>query len=120
MQALRSIAVSVTLTVGSLTALAAWAGSAVEGSGFISVKASTLKWADAPSIGHGAKIAVIEGDLKAVKPFIFRLKVPANLRIGVHTHPVAERVTILGLTTSPLETSSTLRGPRSTSPATPS
>jgi hypothetical protein len=95
MKTFKSIAVSVALTVGSLTAPAAWAGSAAEGPAFISVKASTLKWADAPSVGPGAKIAVIEGDLKAAEPFIFRLKVPANFKVGVHTHPLVERVTVI-------------------------
>jgi quercetin dioxygenase-like cupin family protein len=57
--------------------------------------ASGLKWADAPSVGPGAQIAVIEGDLKAAEPITFRLKLPPNLKIGVHTHPVFERVTVL-------------------------
>lgn len=57
--------------------------------------ASELKWADAPSVGPGAQIAVIEGDLKAAVPITFRLKLPPNLKVGVHTHPVFERVTVL-------------------------
>jgi quercetin dioxygenase-like cupin family protein len=57
--------------------------------------ASELKWADAPSVGPGAQIAVIEGDLKAAAPMTFRLKLPPDLKIGVHTHPVFERVTVV-------------------------
>lgn len=95
MNAFKSVLVSVTLAVGSLTAAAAWAGSAAEGPGLISVVSSELKWSDAPSVGPGAKIAVIEGDLKAAAPFTFRLKLPPNLKIGVHTHPVLERVTVI-------------------------
>ena len=95
MNPFKSVLVSVTLAVGLLTGPAAWAGSAAEGPAFISVEASKLKWSDAPSVGPGAKIAVIEGDLKAATPFTFRLKVPANFKIGVHTHPVVERVTVI-------------------------
>ena len=95
MNAVKSVLVSVALAVGSLMALAAWVGSAAEGPAFISVKASELKWADAPSVGPGAKIAVIEGDLKAPVPYTFRLKVPADFKIALHTHPVVERVTII-------------------------
>lgn len=95
MNAFKSVLVLVTLAVGSLTAPAAWADSHDKGPGFISVVSSQLKWSDAPSVGPGAKIAVIEGDLKAAAPFTFRLKLPPNLKIGVHTHPVFERVTVI-------------------------
>ena len=63
--------------------------------GHVSILPSELKWSDAPSVAPGAQIAVIEGDLKAAAPFTFRLKLPANSRIGVHTHPVVERVTVI-------------------------
>lgn len=95
MKTFESIVVSIALTAGTLTALSAGAGSAGERPAFISVKASELKWADAPSVGPGAKIAVIEGDLKSAEPYTFRLKVPENFKIGVHTHPVPERVTVI-------------------------
>lgn len=71
------------------------AQSADKGGGFISVKASEIKWANAPSIGPGAKVAVLEGDPKAAAPFTMRLKLPPGLKIGVHTHPAVERVTVL-------------------------
>ena len=95
MKAVKSMAVAVAIAAGALTVLSASTGSAGEAPGFISVEASKLKWADAPSVGPGAKIAVIEGDLKASEPITFRLKVPANSKIAVHTHPTAERVTVL-------------------------
>ena len=95
MKPVKSMAVALAFTAGVLTALCAWAASAAEAPGFISVEASKLKWTDAPSVGPGAKIAVIEGDLKSSEPMTFRLKVPANSKVGVHTHPTAERVTVL-------------------------
>jgi quercetin dioxygenase-like cupin family protein len=66
-----------------------------EETGLIAATAPDLQWTAAPSVGPGAMIAVIEGDLKAAAPFTFRLKVPANSTIGVHTHPVTERVTVI-------------------------
>lgn len=63
--------------------------------GHISVLPSELKWAPAPSVGPGAQIAVIEGDLKAAAPFTFRLKLPPNFKVRVHTHPVFERFTVM-------------------------
>lgn len=95
MNAFKSVLVSVTLAVGSSAAAAAWGESGAEGPGFISVVSSQLKWSDAPSVGPGAKIAVIEGDLKAAAPFTFRLKLPPNFKIAVHTHPLFERVTVI-------------------------
>lgn len=63
--------------------------------GHISILPADLKWQPAPSVGPGAEVAVIEGDLKSEAPFTFRLKLPANFRVGVHTHPVVERVTVM-------------------------
>ncbi|PAU63891.1 cupin [Pseudomonas sp. PIC25] len=62
---------------------------------FIAAKSSELNWVPAPSVGPGAMLAVIEGDPKTGDPFTMRLKLPANTRIGVHTHPVTERVTVI-------------------------
>lgn len=95
MNIVSSVAVTIALASGSLAAPIVWADSHSQGSGFISVMASELKWADAPSVGPGAQIAIIEGDLKAAVPITFRLKLPPGLKVGVHTHPVFERVTVI-------------------------
>ena len=95
MNAFKTIAISIMLVMGPTSISVARAGSAAEKPAFISVEASKLKWVDAPSVGPGAKIALIEGDLKAAEPFTFRLKLPPNLKVGVHTHPTFERVTII-------------------------
>jgi hypothetical protein len=95
MNAFKTIAVSIILAVGSFWSFSAWADSHAQKPSFISAKASEIKWTDAPSVGPGAKIAVIEGDLKSAAPFTFRLLVPAGLKLGVHTHPTFERVTII-------------------------
>ena len=79
----------------SLIAAAAQAAEKSHAEGHISVLPTDLRWAPAPSVGPGAQIAVIEGDLKAAAPFTFRLKLPPNSKIGVHTHPVVERVTVI-------------------------
>ncbi|MDR8363214.1 cupin domain-containing protein [Pseudomonas sp. JL3] len=91
MSAPKAVAVLLALlNAGSLgsTALA-------EETGFIAATSSELQWKAAPAVGPGAMIAVIEGDLKAAEPFTLRLKLPANTKIGVHTHPVTERVTVI-------------------------
>lgn len=91
MTPLKSVAVSLTLLGGSLLA----AGPLAADPALIAAVSSELQWAAAPSVGPGAMIAVIEGDLKTAEPFTFRLKLPANSKIGVHTHPVTERVTVI-------------------------
>lgn len=62
---------------------------------YTAVMQRDIKWQDAPSIGPGAKTAVIQGDPKSSGPFVMRLKLPPNTTIGVHTHPAAENVTVL-------------------------
>lgn len=71
------------------------AADATKEKGFVAIKASEIKWVDAPSVGPGAKIAILEGDPKAPAPFTMRLKLPPKMKIGVHTHPAVERVTVL-------------------------
>ncbi|VVO33862.1 cupin domain-containing protein [Pseudomonas fluorescens] len=94
MYTLRVFVASSALTLAALMTSAA-SGAEQPMAGHISVLPSDLKWSDAPSVAPGAQIVVIEGDLKAADPFTFRLKLPANSKIGVHTHPVVERVTVI-------------------------
>jgi len=54
-----------------------------------------LKWASMPSLPCGAQIAVIEGPMNEEKPFIFRLKFPADCKIAAHWHPAIEHVTVI-------------------------
>ena len=75
--------------------LPAQAQTAYSGHGHVMVSPEELKWADAPSVGPGAKIAVIEGPLNQAVPFTFRLRMPANMKIAPHVHPAYERVTVL-------------------------
>jgi mannose-6-phosphate isomerase-like protein (cupin superfamily) len=56
--------------------------------------AKDLKWNDTPAL-PGAKIAVIEGPLNEAKPFILRLKLPANYKIAPHYHTAIEHVTVI-------------------------
>ena len=62
---------------------------------YTAVMKKDIKWQDAPSIGPGAKTAVIDGDPKSSGPFVMRLKVPPKTTIKLHTHPASENVTIL-------------------------
>ena len=62
---------------------------------YTAVMTKDVKWQDAPSIGPGAKSAIVHGDPKSSGPFVMRLKVPPKTTIKVHTHPADENVTIL-------------------------
>lgn len=89
MNTVKAAAAGVALGLGSLIALPTW------GVEYTAVIPSDIQWKDAPSIGPGAKIAVIHGDPKSAGPFVMRLKVPPKTKLGVHTHPANENVTIL-------------------------
>jgi hypothetical protein len=95
MHALNWVVVAAAVGMSGVSSTVISADAPAKGTGFISVKASEIKWVDAPSVGPGAQIAILEGDLKAAAPFTMRLKLPANFKIGVHTHPAVERVTVL-------------------------
>jgi quercetin dioxygenase-like cupin family protein len=88
------IAASTAIALGALIMAPALAANPAT-KDFISIVPSEIKWVDAPSIGPGAKLAVLEGDLKQAAPFTIRLKLPPNFKIPVHTHPEFERVTVL-------------------------
>ncbi|MFS8980805.1 cupin domain-containing protein [Cupriavidus necator] len=94
MRNLRMIEASTACALGALIMTPALAAEpAMEG--HISIVPSEVKWTEAPSIGPGAKLAVLEGDLKQAAPFTMRIKLPPNFKIPAHTHPVFERVTVL-------------------------
>lgn len=81
--------------VGVAFGLGAFSAAPVLGAEYTAVMPPDIKWTDAPSIGPGAKTAVIDGDPKSSGPFVLRLKVPPKTKIRVHTHPADENVTIL-------------------------
>ena len=63
---------------------------------FQTYAASDIVWKDGPaSLGKGAQIAVLEGDPSKEGPFVFRVKAPDGFLIKPHTHPRAERVTVI-------------------------
>lgn len=80
---------------GLALSLGALVSAPVSAAEYTAVMQPDIKWTDAPSIGPGAKTAVIDGDPKSSGPFVMRLKVPPKTRIKVHTHPADENVTIL-------------------------
>lgn len=89
MKAVKIAAVGFALVLGAFMAAPVWAAE------YTAVMAPDIKWNDAPSIGPGAKAAVIDGDPKSSGSFVMRLKVPPKTKIGVHTHPADENVTVL-------------------------
>lgn len=89
MNAIKIAAVGFALGLGGFMATPVWAAE------YTAVTLHDIKWNDAPSIGPGAKTAVIHGDPKSSGPFVMRLKVPPNTKVKVHTHPADENVTVL-------------------------
>jgi len=89
MNKVKIAAVGLTLGLGGLIA------TPVSAEEYTAVMLRDIKWQDAPSIGPGAKTAVIDGDPKSSGPFVIRLKLPPKTTIGLHTHPATENVTVL-------------------------
>ncbi|MEY2539018.1 MAG: hypothetical protein QOG67_2758 [Verrucomicrobiota bacterium] len=60
------------------------------------VTPSDLQWVDAPpGLPPGAKMAVLDGDPTKKGSFTVRLQTPSGYKIPPHTHPTAERVTVI-------------------------
>lgn len=92
--------VSILVAFSAVAALAlsggAWAQMPEnQAGGHVMITPDEMQWADAPSLGPGAKIAVLEGTMKDDSPFTAQIKLPANFKIPLHTHPVTERVTVI-------------------------
>jgi quercetin dioxygenase-like cupin family protein len=55
-----------------------------------------LKWGEAPpGLPAGGKMAVLNGDPTQAGAFTVRLKAPAGYKVMPHTHPTAERLTVI-------------------------
>jgi quercetin dioxygenase-like cupin family protein len=54
-----------------------------------------LKWSQPAAYGAGAQLAVVRGDPTKEGMYVVRLKVPAGFKVGPHTHPNDENVTVL-------------------------
>ena len=65
------------------------------GDGHMMITPDQLAWGPVASMGEGAEIAFIEGDLSAEEPFTFRLRLADGYKILPHIHPAYERVTVL-------------------------
>lgn len=60
------------------------------------MKPADLKWTDAPpGLPAGGKMALLNGDPGQAGPFTVRLKAPAGYKVMPHTHPTAERLTLI-------------------------
>ncbi len=80
------------LTVGLV-----WSGSGETHprDGYVMMTADELEWGPVASMGEGAEIAILEGDISQAEPFTFRLRLEDGYRILPHVHPEYERVTVL-------------------------
>jgi quercetin dioxygenase-like cupin family protein len=64
-------------------------------SAHVMVSPADLKWAAMPNFPCNAQMAVIEGPMNEGKPFVFRLKFPADCKVPPHYHPAIEHVTVI-------------------------
>lgn len=57
---------------------------------------SEMRWQEGPpSLRAGAQMVVLDGDPGKKGSFTVRLRMPAGYTIPAHTHPAAERVTVI-------------------------
>ncbi|MNK90190.1 hypothetical protein D3C87_1102340 [compost metagenome] len=69
---------------------------AMDGSDHVMKTPKEITWADGPpSLPAGVKAAILYGDPAAAGPFGMRLKFPAKYKVGPHTHPQDENVTVI-------------------------
>jgi quercetin dioxygenase-like cupin family protein len=55
-----------------------------------------IQWKEGPpSLPPGARMATLEGDLTKEGPFVVRVKLPDGYHVPPHTHPRAERLTVV-------------------------
>jgi quercetin dioxygenase-like cupin family protein len=60
-----------------------------------------LQWGEAPpGLPPGAKLAVLEGDPNEKGQFTIRLQFPDGYKVPPHTHPTAEKITVISGTVS--------------------
>lgn len=71
------------------------AGEVHESEGYRMITPDELEWGPVASMGEGAEIALIEGDISREEPFTFRLRPRDGYEIRPHVHPAYERVTVL-------------------------
>lgn len=65
------------------------------GDGHLIGSADDLAWGPVGSMGEGAEIAIIEGELSEEEPFTLRIRMEDGYEIKPHIHPAYERVTVL-------------------------
>jgi|TARA_R110001583_G_scaffold189985_2_gene353829 quercetin dioxygenase-like cupin family protein len=90
----RSIITFVALA-GALTASTGLQAEPYQGEGHLIGSPEELSWDPVGSMGKGAEIAIIEGDLSEEVPFTMRLRLEDGYEIKPHIHPAYERVTVL-------------------------
>ena len=62
----------------------------------ILVTPADVKWSDAPpSVPAGAQLAVLEGDPGKKGAFTVRFQAPDAYKVPPHTHPTAEKITVI-------------------------
>lgn len=62
--------------------------------GFVAMVARDITWIPEPQ-APGAELAILIGDPEKPGPFVVRVRLPADVRVMPHTHPVARTYSVL-------------------------
>src|SRR6266481_1358918 len=62
--------------------------------GFVRIAPDSVKWSDIPD-GHGAQIAVLQGDPSKPGLYVIRVKFPPHVMSTPHTHPEDRHATVI-------------------------
>jgi quercetin dioxygenase-like cupin family protein len=91
-----SLILGVVLTLSTLLVVAQEKGKPSSAAEPRLLAAAEMQWGEGPpSLPAGAQMVVLDGDPKQKGPFTIRLKMPSGYKIPSHTHPTAERVTVI-------------------------
>lgn len=93
----------VVVVIGALAGGLAWTGGAERSTGehtapggdYMMMTPDEMEWGPVASMGEGAEITLIEGELDQEEPFTFRLRLEDGYEILPHIHPEYERVTVI-------------------------
>lgn len=86
---------SLATLAGALIAASGLQAEPYHGEGHLIGSPDDLSWGPVGSMGEGAEMAIIEGDLSEEAPFTMRLRLEDGYEIKPHIHPAYERVTVL-------------------------
>ena len=83
----KRFAIWLALATGIALATFAQTQAQEQNSTFLRVTPTDIKWNPMPAMPKGAQIAVLQGNPSKAGLFTIRIKLPANYKLPVHSHP---------------------------------